>query len=281
MRGGVQPKHSAERRSQHLGKHLSDARRNQVGQSEAIVLVDLWSACRRKSQKVVEAWCLHKIIHDVVVVSFLDGSTWHSWRVCNCVIVLRVASFLLPFWKVLYDILDNAWSRLRGSGCHRFCFVSRSSSVVGNKTFSVCCLERVMFLTGTLHVVERAVRGQHRQTKKTSCWNASDNGEEAQLYAWVEEAHREGLEKERDAAERRARRAEKKAAKKKKQEEKKKKRTAKRRGTQDNSSLLGLSFLASLSLEVLGRRLEWARRLRCRHNTRGGVNRQKRQRQRR
>ena len=64
--------------------------------------------------------------------------------------------------------------------------------------------------------------------------------EEAQLYAWVEEAHREGLEKERDAAERRARRAKKKAAKKKKQEEKKKKKrkakTAERRGTKDNSS---------------------------------------------
>ena len=83
--------------------------------------------------------------------------------------------------------------------------------------------------------------------------------EEALLYAWVEQAHREGLERERDKAERRARRAEKRAAKaaKKTKHEEKKKKKAKRRGTQHNSSILGLSFLESLSLEVFGRRVEW------------------------
>ena len=61
---------------------------------------------------------------------------------------------------------------------------------------------------------------------------------EAQLYAWVEDAHREYQEKERDAAERRARRAAKRAEKRKKREEKKKKKakTAERRGTRDKSS---------------------------------------------
>ena len=51
--------------------------------------------------------------------------------------------------------------------------------------------------------------------------------EEAQLYAWVQEAHREGLEKERAKAERRAARRAAKAAKKAAKKQK-------RRGTHDD-----------------------------------------------
>ena len=85
-----------------------------------------------------------------------------------------------------------------------------------------------------------------REDKLLEQQRLREQREEALLYAWVEQAHREGLERERDKANRRARRAEKraaKAAKKTKHEEKKKKR-AKRRGTHDNPPL-GLSFLES------------------------------------
>ena len=60
--------------------------------------------------------------------------------------------------------------------------------------------------------------------------------EEAELYAWVQEAHREGLEKERDKAAKRARRAARRAAKAAKKAAK-----AKRRGTHDDPPL-DLSF---------------------------------------
>ena len=63
--------------------------------------------------------------------------------------------------------------------------------------------------------------------------------EEALLYAWVEQAHREGLEKERDKAERRARKRAAKAAKQAKHEKKKK---TKRQGTQNNF-LIGFELL--------------------------------------
>ena len=105
-----------------------------------------------------------------------------------------------------------------------------------------------------------------REDKLLEQQRLREQREEALLYAWVEQAHREGLERERDKAERRARRAEKraaKAAKKAKRDERKKKK-AKRRGTQNNASLFGFELF---NLEVFGRRVEWA----CRQRTRGDV----------
>jgi len=61
---------------------------------------------------------------------------------------------------------------------------------------------------------------------------------EAEMCAWVEEAHRECQERDREEAERRARKAAQKAEKKKKkrsQKDQKKAKKAKRRGTKDKS----------------------------------------------
>jgi len=76
-----------------------------------------------------------------------------------------------------------------------------------------------------------------REDKLLEQQRLREQREEALLYAWVEQAHREGLEEERDKAERRARRAARRAAKAAKKAAKK----AKRRGTHDDPPL-GLSF---------------------------------------
>ena len=76
-----------------------------------------------------------------------------------------------------------------------------------------------------------------REDKLLEKQRLREQREEALLYAWVEQAHREGLEEERGKAERRARRAARRAAKAAKKAAKK----AKRRGTHDDPPL-GLSF---------------------------------------
>ena len=78
-----------------------------------------------------------------------------------------------------------------------------------------------------------------REDKLLEQQRLKEQREEALLYAWVEQAHREGLEKERDKAERRARKRAAKAAKQAKHEKKKK---TKRQGIQNNS-LIGFELL--------------------------------------
>ena len=75
-----------------------------------------------------------------------------------------------------------------------------------------------------------------REDKLLEKQRLREQREEALLYAWVEQAHREGLEEERDKAERRARRAARRAAKAAKKAAKK----AKRRGTHVPKSLAGV-----------------------------------------
>ena len=69
-----------------------------------------------------------------------------------------------------------------------------------------------------------------REDKLLEKQRLREQREKALLYAWVEQAHREGLEEERDKAERRARRAARRAGKAAKKAAKK----AKRRGTHDD-----------------------------------------------
>ena len=131
-------------------------------------------------------------------------------------------------------MLTEAWVIIQENGviCERFCFLPQHNQRIPVRAAS----EAIRSLKR--QPLKKMAERSKRENKLLEQQQLRAQREEALLYAWVEQAHREGLEKERDKAERRARKRAAKAAKQAKREKKKK---TKRQGTQNNS-LIGIGF---------------------------------------